>query len=79
MMTYSEQLLMLAFLSLQVVSQVPELVESSMCVVVQYGENISLDDTWLQKVRLVLGKMTKNWGKVIEAVDARPSVFVSNS
>lgn len=29
MMTYSEQLLMLAFLSLQVVSQVPELVESS--------------------------------------------------
>lgn len=77
MMTYSEQLLMLAFLSLQVVSQVPELVESSMCVVVQYGENISLDDTWLQKVRLVLGKMTKNWGKVIEAVDARPSVFVS--
>lgn len=45
MMTYSEQLLMLAFLSLQVVSQVPELVESSMCVVVQYGENISLHDT----------------------------------
>lgn len=45
MMTYSEQLLMLAFLSLQVVSQVPELVESSMCVVVQYSENISQDDT----------------------------------
>lgn len=34
MLTYSEQLLMLAFLSLQVVSQVPELVESSMCVMV---------------------------------------------